>query len=179
MHSNISQGGTVGGQNPKSSPWDPQDPGKGKHPPPKIHCQGGNTSCCGCWEKIRCLQKLNWQGRHQMQNKRFLCIQPLPWGPGWPSPEKPCWARTCFCKQIACCLSVNKVSPAPSSTFIPVSGPTSMRLGFQRDRWGRRTPEDTTSFSGKGFDYTSSSPGVFAALAPGRRVVGSSHPPWP
>lgn len=60
-----------------------------------------------------------------------------------------------------------------------MSGLTGMSLGLQQDRWGKRTPEDTTSFSGKGFAYTSSSLGVFAALAPGRRVVGSSHPPWP
>lgn len=33
---------------------------------------------------------------------------------------------------------VKKVSPAPSNTFIPVSGLTGMSLGFQQDRWGRK-----------------------------------------
>lgn len=50
-----------------------------------------------------------------------------------------------------------------------------MNLEFQEDR-GERTPEHTTRFSGKGFDCTSSSLGIFAALVPGRRVVGSTHP---
>lgn len=44
--------------------------------------------------------------------------------------------------------SVKNISPAPSSTFIPVSGLRDMSLGFQLDRWGKRTPEDNTSFSG-------------------------------
>lgn len=61
VHSNISQGGTVGSQNAKS-PRDTKDPGeeKEKHPPSKVHCQGGSAGCCACWENIRCLQKPSW-----------------------------------------------------------------------------------------------------------------------
>lgn len=152
VHNNISQGGTVGSQNAKSSPQDHQDTGeeKEKHSPPKVHCQGGSAGCCRCWEKIRCLQKPSWQGRHQMQNKRSLCIQPLPWRCGWPSPEKLCWARPCPCKQVAFCLCQKSFS-CTIKHFYPSVWADRHEFGVPTGQMGKKGLQKIPlAFQGKG-----------------------------